>query len=553
MKNLVTSPENPIAKCDLVAQTGAIWMVKAIGQGRDPNLQYLSVNEVADDKLRSDWLKGESVSFQKSPESWHGKLGSDGLSALTEVGGSRKLLFGIGNAMGELVADKEFDNTQVVSVEPAGTTPTRGGKELAAVRLTDVNGHHAKVSGAEVTINDGKPLLSVQIEKRKPLATLTLRGQVVDGGGAPISGVKVGLARGTKGRGSASQGISVESDHEGRFEFRIDQFEQKDGRQYAVSLVKDGYAARDSRWMGVDDSFDDIDAGAITLAKGRSALVRVLDRDGNPAPGAVVEPGSQYALRAQSTRTNADGYATLKNLPEGVVRLSVRFGDQYKSHKLVVSDKPNDRVASIRLASARTPPENYQRSTPLPIGTQGPELRVAVWSDELPRTLADLRGNFVVLDFWGVWCGPCVSAIPAMQELADRYEQRDVVFLGIHTADGNIDEINELKKLKEWTTPSALDQGTTVFDSATCKAYGVNGYPTIVILDPEGKIAYRSDVKPADVKDRADFIKKMEKLAAANGLKLPGKDTPREEAEAIMTQFQIVMLSEQLDRLIRSE
>lgn len=166
MKSLVTSPEQPIATCDLAVKKGPAWKVQALGQEDDPMLQYVSITEVADDKLRLAWMKGELVSFQKSPEQGNGRLGPDGASALTEVGESRKFIFGIGNVMGELIVDKEFDNTQVVSVEPAGTTIGREGKETTVVKLADRAGHHATISGAEVTLHDGVPLLTVRVDQQ---------------------------------------------------------------------------------------------------------------------------------------------------------------------------------------------------------------------------------------------------------------------------------------------------------------------------------------------------------------------------------------------------
>lgn len=553
MKSLVTSPDQPIAVCDLALKTGPVWELKAIGQGDDPMLQYVSITEAADDLLRSAWMKGEPVSFQTSPEQWNGKLGPDGAATLTEVGQSRKFVFGVGNAMGELIVDEEFDNTQVVSVEPAGSTTVRGGKEIAVVKLTDQSGHHATISGAEVTLGDGRPLLTVRLDQRKPIGVQRIVGRVVDADENPIDGVKVGLAQGRQRSGSASLGEFVRTDTEGRFEFELEQFEKPIDQQYSMSLEKDGYAARDSPWFDVTDSFDEINAGTLMLSEGYAANVQVFDRDGNVAAGAVVEPSGDYALRAQAVRADAEGRATLTNLPRGLVSISVRHGEQYKSTKLIVTGETTDEISKIKLEAMPTTPSDYQRPAPLPIGTTGPELQVAAWSDDRPRSLANLRGKMVVLDFWGVWCGPCVSAIPAMQELADRYEARDVVFLGIHTADGNVEEINKLKKLKEWTSPSAVDRGTTILDGVTCNSYGVSGYPTIVILDPEGKIAYRSDVMPEDVKSREEFMKKMERIAEANGLQMPDEDTPREEAEAFMTKFQVILLSEQLDRLLAVE
>ncbi len=47
-----------------------------------------------------------------------------------------------------------------------------------------------------------------------------------------------------------------------------------------------------------------------------------------------------------------------------------------------------------------------------------------------------------------------------MQALAEKYEAKGVVFLGIHTAEGEFHQITKLKKLHGWSAPSAIDRGT---------------------------------------------------------------------------------------------
>jgi len=93
-----------------------------------------------------------------------------------------------------------------------------------------------------------------------------------------------------------------------------------------------------------------------------------------------------------------------------------------------------------------------------------------------------LRGKVVVLEFWATWCGPCLAAIPHMNELADEFKGKPVQFIAITAEDKPIVEDFLLKRpIHSWV---ALDT-----DSAMNKAYGVVGIPATVILDKEGKIA----------------------------------------------------------------
>src|SRR5688500_15853631 len=66
------------------------------------------------------------------------------------------------------------------------------------------------------------------------------------------------------------------------------------------------------------------------------------------------------------------------------------------------------------------------------------------WSNSRPLTLQQLRGKYVLLDFWGYWCGPCLRATPRLMALHEAFSDRGLVVIGIHDASVNsIAEMNE--------------------------------------------------------------------------------------------------------------
>ena len=103
--------------------------------------------------------------------------------------------------------------------------------------------------------------------------------------------------------------------------------------------------------------------------------------------------------------------------------------------------------------------------------------------DGKPVSLSSLRGKYVVLDFWGTWCGWCIKGIPEMKEMYAKYNQRLEV-VGI--ACGDTEEAWKkcvAEKALPWTN---LLNGKG--DADVSSLYAVTGYPTKVILDPEGRI-----------------------------------------------------------------
>jgi len=140
-------------------------------------------------------------------------------------------------------------------------------------------------------------------------------------------------------------------------------------------------------------------------------------------------------------------------------------------------------------------------------GHPAPELtQIKDWYQGEPTTIRDLRGNVVLLDFWGYWCNPCVARMPKLFDLLEEYADEGLVIIGIH--DDSVSDAKELhKKLKVireklWNGkplpfPIAIDGGgeTPVqgrhnpVRGATTAAYGIPSWPTYVLIDRQGRIA----------------------------------------------------------------
>lgn len=97
-------------------------------------------------------------------------------------------------------------------------------------------------------------------------------------------------------------------------------------------------------------------------------------------------------------------------------------------------------------------------------------------------TLADFKGKYVLLDFWGTWCGWCIKGIPQMKEYYEKYKSL-VEFVGICCNDTEDKWRNGVSKYTlPWTN---LYNG---YDREVTTLYAVSGYPTKVLIDPEGNL-----------------------------------------------------------------
>lgn len=103
-------------------------------------------------------------------------------------------------------------------------------------------------------------------------------------------------------------------------------------------------------------------------------------------------------------------------------------------------------------------------------------------------TLSSLRGQYVIIDFWASWCGPCRQGMPAMKELYAKYHEKGLEIIGV-SDDSN--EKDWLKAIEEDELPwiQTIDEFPVKNEPAIVGAlYGVHYIPSYFLLDKEGKI-----------------------------------------------------------------
>lgn len=122
----------------------------------------------------------------------------------------------------------------------------------------------------------------------------------------------------------------------------------------------------------------------------------------------------------------------------------------------------------------------------LKAGVDAPDITLNT-IDGKPFALKDLRGRYVVLDFWASWCPDCRKDSPFIMQLYKKFGAKGVAFVGV-SFDKNIESWkNGVAKLGiEYTQVSDLKQ---MRESPVAKAYHIGWIPTVYVIDPQGKVA----------------------------------------------------------------
>ena len=188
---------------------------------------------------------------------------------------------------------------------------------------------------------------------------------------------------------------------------------------------------------------------------------------------------------------NPDSYVSLHLLPG--VRTSLPF-EKYEQLFLNLSE----RVRNTEMGKS-TSEQIAMTKKSLP-GQPAPDFSKVDKEGNTIR-LSDLKGKYVLIDFWGTWCIPCRRSHPHLVELHEKYGPKRVYFI-------NVAQENDMKFRDNWLKVIEEDQmtWTQILNNEgqegcdVVRLFSVTTFPTKVLIDQEGRIVgrYLGDSKELD-------------------------------------------------------
>jgi thiol-disulfide isomerase/thioredoxin len=178
-----------------------------------------------------------------------------------------------------------------------------------------------------------------------------------------------------------------------------------------------------------------------------------------------------------------------------------RVGERYLSTKSLDAEKGT-------FVLREHPASDYKRIE-LRIGAELPDFTFTDFAGKT-RKLSEFRGKYLLLDFWGTWCGPCVYEIPNLKKVYEKYQSRGFEILGM-------DQDEDLDKVKQFLAEkgAAWTQATTAsIKELIEQRFRITAFPTTILLDPKGQILSlgRKDQLPLRGEE---FMTALEKLLPA--------------------------------------
>jgi peroxiredoxin len=119
-------------------------------------------------------------------------------------------------------------------------------------------------------------------------------------------------------------------------------------------------------------------------------------------------------------------------------------------------------------------------------------------------SLAQYKGQVVMLNFWASWCGPCRQEMPLLESIYKKYNKLGFTMIGVNV-EPDSNAANEWLKATPVSFPILYDK-----ESKVSKAYDVATMPSTVIIDRAGKVrVLHRGYKPGDENEYLDSIRTL--------------------------------------------
>lgn len=150
---------------------------------------------------------------------------------------------------------------------------------------------------------------------------------------------------------------------------------------------------------------------------------------------------------------------------------------------------------------------NASAQSNISVGAKAPKINITDWIKNEP-TDKNLSNKYIILEFWATWCGPCIAAVPHMNELQEKFNSENIYYISI--TDESVEKVRRSLKRVDFKSMVVTDLTKQTQINFGDGQKGLEQYPLTVLIDNNNIVRWIGEPKNLDNNLMATFLGRKE-------------------------------------------